>query len=120
MLRPKPLATVIAALALLAGALFFTPIAATQSGQPTLSPTPPVKLLPPSTTTTGTTTTGTTTTGTTTSGPPPVQLPKTGLDAWLVALVGVGFVLAGEALRRAVAATASRARLAAAAARARE
>jgi hypothetical protein len=102
MLRPKPLATVIAALALLAYALFVAPIAATQSGQPTLSPTAPVKLLPPSSTSRTTTTT--------TNPTQPAKLPKTGLDTALVALTGLGLVLAGEALRRALAGPASQRR----------
>ena len=78
-----------AALALLVAVLLFAPIGATQGGQPSLSPTPPVTLLAPSTTPTTTTTNAR-------------QLPKTGLDAWLVALAGVGLVAAGEALRRAI------------------
>lgn len=91
--RPKPLATVIAALALLGCALYLAPTAVTQNGTPTLSPTPPVRLLPPSTNSTTTPPTPAT---------QPERLPKTGLDTWLIALVGVGMVLAGEALRRAI------------------
>jgi len=81
----------IAALALLAGALVFAPLGSTQSGLPTLSATPPVALAPASTTPTATT-----------------QLPKTGLDDALVALTGLGMLAGGAALRRARGAPASR------------
>lgn len=92
MFRLRPLAAVMAALALLTGTLLFAPFASTQSGQRTLSPTPPVKLAPPSPTPV-TTTTGTTPT-------PRPKLPKTGLDAVPVALVGLALMAAGAALRR--------------------
>jgi hypothetical protein len=85
MLRPRPLATVIAAFALLVGVLLFAPIGSTQSGIPTLSPTPPVTLAPPPTTTTT---------------PARPRLPKTGLDVSLLALTGLGLFCAGAALRR--------------------
>jgi len=88
MLRPRPLATVIASLALLAGVLLFAPIGSTQSGVPTLSPTPPVTLAPPSPAPTTTTT------------PAAPRLPKTGLEVSFVALTGLGLLLAGAALRR--------------------
>jgi hypothetical protein len=103
MLRPRPLASVIAALALVACVLLFAPIGATQSASPTLSPTPPVTLTPVPTTPVSTTTTGTTTT----SGPPD-QLPRTGLDAWLVVLIGLGLLATGAALRRELAGLAPR------------
>ena len=101
MLRPRPLVTVTAALALLAGALFFAPLASPQSGQQTLSPTPPVALAPPASATTPTTTTGT---------PAPAQpkLPRTGLEVWLVALTGLGLLATGTALRGAHGGPASR------------
>jgi LPXTG-motif cell wall-anchored protein len=88
MLRPRPLATVIAAFALLVGVLLFAPIGSTQSGIPTLSPTPPVTLAPPSPAPTTTTT------------PTRPRLPKTGLDVSLLALTGLGLLCAGAALRR--------------------
>ena len=94
MLRPRPLATVIAALALLAGALFFAPIAATQNGASRLSPTPPVRLAPPPHAPASTPAT-------------PKQLPPTGLDTWLVCLAGIGLLAAGTALRGVLAARAS-------------
>jgi LPXTG-motif cell wall-anchored protein len=87
MLRTRPLATVLVALALLAGALYYAPIGSSQSGVPKLSPTPPVTLAPPP------------------PAPRPVtrpatpMLPKTGYEAWLVALIGVAMVVAGTALR---------------------
>jgi hypothetical protein len=99
MLRPRPFAVLVAALSLLACALVFAPIGATQSGQPTLSQTPPVPLAPASSTTTTTTTSG-----------QPAGLPKTGLDAWLVALLGGCLVVIGARLRQAVARPASRRR----------
>jgi len=95
MLRPRTLTPVIAALALLTYALIFTPVAVTQSNLARLSPTPPVKLAPASTT------------ATTPSGPPD-QLPKTGLDSWLVLVVGLGLVATGAGLRRGLAGTPSR------------
>jgi LPXTG-motif cell wall-anchored protein len=98
MLRPRPLATVIAALAVLACALLFAPFASTRSGPQTLSPTPPVTLAPPSSTSTSTTTTST-------AQP---KLPKTGLEIWLVALVGLGLLATGAALRQARGGPASR------------
>lgn len=79
---------VLAALALLAGALFYAPAGSTLSGESTLSPTPPVTLAPAPTTPITTTTTTT---------PPP--LPKTGIDTALLALMGLGLVTAGTALR---------------------
>ena len=82
---------VIATLALLAGALFYPPLASTHSGEPTLSSTPPVALAPTSTTPTSTTTT-------TTAQP---RLPKTGFETSILALLGVGLLAAGTALRRA-------------------
>jgi LPXTG-motif cell wall-anchored protein len=88
MLRPRPLATVIASLALLAGVLVFAPIGSPQSGIPTLSPTPPVPLPPPPTA------------PTTTTAPARPQLPKTGLEVSLVALTGIGLLGAGTVLRR--------------------
>ena len=97
MLRPRPLATVIAAFALLGFALFSAPIGATQSAAPTLSPTPPVRLAPPSTPA-----------PTTTTPAQPERLPKTGLDLWLVGLAGLGLLGTGAALRRALAGSASR------------
>jgi LPXTG-motif cell wall-anchored protein len=74
---------VIATLALVAGALLLAPIGATQGTVPTLSPTPPVALAPPPTTTTAVT----------------QHLPKTGFEAWLLALMGLALVVAGSALR---------------------
>jgi hypothetical protein len=79
---------VIAALALLAGTLVFTSIGSTQSALPTLSPTPPVKLASPSTAPVS---------RTSTSARP--QLPKTGLDAGLLALVGLAFMATGKVVR---------------------
>ncbi|HWF50245.1 MAG TPA: LPXTG cell wall anchor domain-containing protein [Solirubrobacteraceae bacterium] len=77
--------TVVAALALLVCALLFAPTGSTQGGNQTLSPTPPVTLAPPSTAST-----------------PPARpaLPKTGIDVSHVALVGLGFLACGAALRR--------------------
>lgn len=101
-----PLATALAAFALLAGALVFAPIGSTRSGIPTLSPTPPVYLPPaPSTPTTATTTP-------TTPAPTPARpvLPKTGVDAELVAFVGLAMMLGGAALRRVVATAPARRR----------
>ncbi|MDQ6776178.1 MAG: LPXTG cell wall anchor domain-containing protein [Actinomycetota bacterium] len=98
MFRPRPLATVIAACALLAAVLAFAPIGSTRSGLPTLSPTPPVTLAPPSTAPTTTTT------------PARPRLPKTGLEASLVALTGLGLLACGAALRRTVRRSASRRR----------
>jgi len=86
MLRPRPLATVIAALALLAGALFFAPIAATQNGASRLSPTPPVRLAPPP--------------------HAPASTPATPKQ-WLVCLAGIGLLAVGTALRGVLAARAS-------------
>jgi LPXTG-motif cell wall-anchored protein len=85
MLRPRPLVTVVAALALLVCVLLFAPTGSTQGGKQTLSPTPPVTLAPPSTV------------STTTTRP---ALPKTGIDVSHVALVGLGFLACGAALRR--------------------
>jgi hypothetical protein len=87
MFRPRPLATVIAAFALLAAVLVFAPIGSTLGGLPTLSPTPPVTLAPPSA-------------PTPTPAPARPQLPKTGLEVWLVALTGLGLLACGAALRR--------------------
>jgi LPXTG-motif cell wall-anchored protein len=78
-----------AALVLLAGALLFAPIASTQSGFPTLSPTPPVTLAPAPITPVVTTTTRAR----------PV-LPKTGFEAGFAVLLGLGLVAAGTAVRR--------------------
>jgi LPXTG-motif cell wall-anchored protein len=78
-------------MALLTGALLFASIGSTQSGISTLSPTPPVRLAPVPTTPVSPTTTPTA---------PPTRLPKTGLDAGLVALVGLVLLVAGTALRR--------------------
>ncbi len=88
MVRPRPLTTVIAAFALLAGVLLFAPIGSTQTGVPTLSPTPPVTLAPPSTSPTTTTT------------PSRPRLPKTGMEVSLLALTGLGLLASGAALRR--------------------
>jgi LPXTG-motif cell wall-anchored protein len=88
MLRPRPLATVIAALALLGAVLVFAPIGSSQSGLPKLSPTPPVTLAPPSIA------------PTTTAIPARPRLPKTGLEVSLVALTGLALLGAGAALRR--------------------
>jgi LPXTG-motif cell wall-anchored protein len=99
MLRLRPLATAVAAVALLTGALLFASIGSTQSGIPTLSPTPPVTLAPVPTTPVSTTTT---------PPPAPTRLPKTGLDTGLVALVGLVLLVAGTALRRVRGGAASR------------
>jgi LPXTG-motif cell wall-anchored protein len=97
MLRPRPLVPIIAAFALLAGALVFAPVAATQSGESTLSPTPPVKLAPASSAT-----------PTTTTSTPPEQLPKTGLDVVLITAAGLVLLGSGVALRRGLTGPASR------------
>lgn len=106
----RPLATAVAAFVLLAAVLVFAPLGAAQGPIPTLSPTPPVHLPPASTTPTTPTSTPTTSTPTTpaatttptTPAPAPrPALPKTGLDTWLVALVGLGLIAAGTTLRRA-------------------
>jgi LPXTG-motif cell wall-anchored protein len=91
MLRLRPLATAVVAVALLTGALLFASIGSTQSGIPALSPTPPVTLAPVPTTPVSTTTTPTA---------PATRLPKTGLDTGLVALIGLVLLLAGAGLRR--------------------
>jgi len=83
---------------LLAGGLVFAPVAATQSGEPTLSSTPPVKLSPAPGKAKATTSTST----------PPAQLPKTGLDIVLIALTGIGLLGTGAGLRRALGGPASR------------
>jgi len=87
-----PLAAVIAVFALLTGALVLAPVAAAQSTTPTLSATPSVTLPSPSPG-------GTTSTTSTTTSSQPQQLPRTGLDAWLIVLVGMGLVVAGTWLR---------------------
>ncbi|HWF34486.1 MAG TPA: LPXTG cell wall anchor domain-containing protein [Solirubrobacteraceae bacterium] len=88
MLRPRPLATVLAALALVAGALLFAPFASTRSGAQRLTPMPPVTLSPPAATPVSTPVA---------TAPP--RLPKTGLNAALVALVGLGLLTSGVVLR---------------------
>jgi LPXTG-motif cell wall-anchored protein len=86
---------VIATLMLLAGVLLYPPLASTQNGIPTLSATPPVALRTSPTT------------PTTTSHP---QLPKTGFETSLLALIGLGLLSAGTVLRRTRGAPASRRR----------
>lgn len=80
---------VLAALALLAGALVYAPLGSTQGGEPTLSATPPVKLAAP-----------TTTASTTTTASVRPRLPKTGLQTSTLALLGLGLLGAGSLLRR--------------------
>jgi len=87
MVRPRPLAIVLVALALLAGALFYAPAGSTRTGEPMLSPTPPVTLAPAPTTPTPTSTVAR------------PRLPKTGFETGLLALIGLGLVVAGTALR---------------------